>query len=87
MKTSIEVEIVPFKVPSCVGSVIPDNLFDEIPEFKNGRTYRLEELSIETLDALCAEFRVNVFKAAKKEDAIGITKGFNTTGEKWETRI
>lgn len=87
MKMSIEVEIAPFKVPSCVGSVIPGNPFDEVSEFKHGRTYRLEELSAETLDALCAEFRVNVFKAAKKEDAIGITKGFNTTGEKWETRI
>lgn len=67
MKMSIAVEIAPFKVPTYVDSVIPGDPFEIENNFKMGRKYLLEELSVDTLEKLCAEFRVNVFKAAKKD--------------------
>lgn len=66
MKMNIDVEIVPFRVPLYVRSTIPDDMGGADNNYIGKRKYLLEELSLETLESLCSEFRLNVLKAAKK---------------------
>lgn len=56
MKTTIQVEILPFNVP---GFVVVDGDED--------KSIPLSELDSETLDALCREFRSVIFDRAGKE--------------------
>lgn len=64
MKTKIEVELQPFSVPNYVLTVQePRPKQDGIQETPK---YHLSELSPETLDRLCDEFRDAVFEKAGK---------------------
>ena len=64
MKTIIEIELQPFTVPNFVLTVPKagnrQDGFKEVPK------YSLSELSAETLDKLCMDFRSEVFRKAGK---------------------
>jgi hypothetical protein len=69
MKTQIEIELVPFQVPDYVNTVAkPRKRQDGI--FGAGvaaaKSYRLDELSTETLKAMCEEFTQAILKKAGK---------------------
>lgn len=58
MKAEIEVELRPFAVP---------DLVFQAKATHDPRAYKLAELSSETLEELCADFRLAVFQKAGKE--------------------
>jgi hypothetical protein len=65
MKISLEIDIHPFSVPLHVRPI-------ERPQPREtgiipNVTYPLSDLSVETLDRLCRDFRDQVFKSAGKE--------------------
>lgn len=62
MKTTIEVDIAPFKVPDKVAIKGSKMLKGE--GFIENRALHLKELDEETLDTLCKEFRAAVFTKA-----------------------
>jgi len=64
MKTTIEVELQPFTVPNFVLTVAKAGLKQE--GFQEAPKYSLSELSVDTLDKMCIDFRNEVFKKAGK---------------------
>lgn len=67
MKAILEIEVEPFSVPLSVFRISKPNVPGDMTPPKPTRfEYRLSELSDDTLEALCAEFRADVFVAAKR---------------------
>jgi len=60
------IELVPFRVPNTLAQktapVARNEGFQPVP------TYRLTEIPVEALDALCRKFRADVFKKAGRVD-------------------
>lgn len=67
MRATIELSIKPFTVPNFV--------IGEVAGEGDGRSIALWELSPETLDAMCNEFREAVFKKAGKRDPVRVNRG------------
>lgn len=65
MKASIEVKLKPFNVPNFV--LVDEPLKERQDGFSEGRKYALSELDAETLEALCWEFKQEVFAKAGKQ--------------------
>jgi hypothetical protein len=59
MKTTIEIELMPFIVPNCVHVV--SGVSDVVG------SYPLSAIDAQTLDKMCSNFRRAVFKQAGKE--------------------
>ncbi len=72
----IEFELNPFKVPDSV--TVKSKPRPRQEGFANPVHFSLIELSVETLDELCKEFRAAVFDGAKKMDPD--QNGSNTEG-------
>lgn len=72
MKITIDVELQPFEIPVYVNVVEPPKL--KQAGFSKLRQIPLNELSAETLEQLCREFRRGVFRVAGKDlpDNLGV---------------
>lgn len=69
MKATLQVELQPFQTPNFVHAVVKPGKREE--GFKEAPCYPLSDLSAETLDRLCSNFRDEVFhKAGKVQPAI-----------------
>lgn len=62
MKTKIEIELNPFGTPSRVKASGREYSSHEAPWFD------LDQIDAETLGKMCDEFRLNIFKLARKSD-------------------
>jgi hypothetical protein len=68
MKATIEVELQPFTVPDHVLAVAKEGLKQD--GMKATPKYILSDLSSETLDQMCKDFRNEIFRKAGKDQAI-----------------
>lgn len=65
MEATLKIELQPFKVPDFVLAVEKPGLREEGISW--AQSYPLSDLDVETLEALCDAFRVEVFRKAGKQ--------------------
>lgn len=72
MSVKIETELKPFPVPDFVYEQVDPRPKQE--GFKELPKHALKDLSVETLDKLCDEFRQEVFRKANKQDPCNLNQ-------------
>ena len=65
MSATVEVKLIPFRVPNFVLSEAPPKPRQE--GFREAPKYALNELDAETLEQMCEEFTQSVFEKAGKK--------------------